>query len=127
MFGYRGNADWRDMSEYIVHFCRTRDALAAIMSSGTIEGRKAFGWARDYESERDAARDRGEPLHPYPTQKSACLSEVPLDLLDRLIERRGPWGLGFTKTSSSTTAARRSGTSRRTPPSRALLPDCRTH
>ena len=99
MLGYRGNPAWRDMSEYVVHFCRTRDALINIMTSGAIEGRTAFGWAREYEQERDAARQRGEMQHHYPTQKSVCLSEVPLALLQRLIDRRGLWGLGFTEQS----------------------------
>lgn len=97
--GYRGKPAWRDMSEYVVHFCRTREALTAILASGEIEGRNPFGWARGFEQERDAARERRESLDRYPTQKSVCLSEVPLDLLDRLIGRRGPWGLGFTKQS----------------------------
>jgi hypothetical protein len=97
--GYRGNPAWRDMSKYVVHFCRTREALTAILTSGEIEGHTPFGWARELEQERDAARQRGEPLRLYPTQKSVCLSEVSLDLLDRLIDRRGRWGLGFTKQS----------------------------
>jgi len=99
VLGYRRHAGWRDMSEYVVHFCRTREALIGIMTSGAIEGRTPFGWAREYEQERDAAQQRGEPLYGYPTQKCVCLSEVPLDLLDRLIDRRGPWGLGFTRQS----------------------------
>jgi len=99
VLGYRGNPAWRDMSEYVVHFCRTREALIAILTSAAIDGRTPFGWAREFEQERDSARQRGEKLHFYPTQKSVCLSEVPLDLLDRLIARRGPWGLGFTKQS----------------------------
>lgn len=99
MLGYRGNPTWRDMSEYVVHFCRTRQALIDILTSGDIEGRTPFGWAREFEQEREAARRRGEQLHGYPTQKSVCLSEVPLDLLDRLVARRGFWGLGFRKQS----------------------------
>jgi hypothetical protein len=87
------------MSEYVVHFCRTREALIAILKSGAIDGRTPFGWAREFERDRDAAKQRGERLRSYPTQKSICLSEVPLDLLDRLVDRRGPWGLGFTKQS----------------------------
>lgn len=97
--GFRVLMPWRDMSEYVVHFCRTREALTAILTSGEIEGHTPFGWAREFEQERDAARERGDLLYRYPTQKSVCLSEVPLDLLDRLIRRRGPWGLGFTKKS----------------------------
>lgn len=95
--GYRGNPSWRDMSEYLVHFCGSREALVAIMLDGEVEGRNPFGWAREFETERDAARQRGEPLRTYPTQKSVCLSEVPVDLLDRLVHRRGHWGLGFTR------------------------------
>jgi hypothetical protein len=75
----------------VVHFCRTHDALIGIMTSGVIEGRTTFEWAREYEQERDAAQERREPLHAYPTQKSVCLSEVPLDLLDRLIDRHQGW------------------------------------
>ena len=48
---------------------------------------------------RETAGRAGESLSFYPTQKSVCLSEVPLDLLDRLERRRGSWGLGFTKAS----------------------------
>jgi len=90
VLGYHGNPTWRDMSEYVVHFCRTREALIAILASGIIEGRTPFGWTREFEKERDAARQRAENLRDYPTQKSVCLSEVPLDLLDRLVDRRGP-------------------------------------
>lgn len=84
--GYRGNPAWRDMSEYVVHFTPDRESLVAIMAGERIEARTPFGWNRD--------ADRQDNL---PTQKSVCLSEVPLDLLDRLVERHGSWGLGFKK------------------------------
>jgi hypothetical protein len=64
VLGYRGNPAWRDMSEYVVHFCGTRQALVAILTSGAIEGRTPFGWAREFEQERDAAQRRGERLVP---------------------------------------------------------------
>jgi hypothetical protein len=41
-----------------------------------------------------AARDLPEG---FPSQRSTCLSELPLTQLDELIERRSPYGLGFTK------------------------------
>ena len=97
MLGYRGNSSWRDMSEYVVHFCGTREVLLRVLTDGYVEGQSPFGWARDFELERQDALRRNEPLHGYPTQKSVCLSEVPLDLLDRLVDRHGVWGLGFTK------------------------------
>jgi len=125
--GYRGNPAWRDMSEYVVHFCGTRQALVAILTSGAIEGRTPFGWAREFEQERDAAQRRGERLVDYPTQKSVCLSEVPLDLLDRLIGRRGRGASASRSSPSSTTAELRSGTSRRTRLSHRPSRDCSSH
>jgi hypothetical protein len=76
------------MSEYVVHFTKPNggfgawDVLARILECGVIEARNSFG----------AARQLGA-LHP--TQQCTCYSEIPLDRLDRLVERRSPYGIGF--------------------------------
>ena len=87
--GYRGNADWRDMSEYVVHFAKAGpDPLSAytsmlsILSSGTVRAHTRFGSARNLDALGD-------------TQQSACFSEIPLDRLDRLVTRRSQYGVGF--------------------------------
>jgi Putative abortive phage resistance protein AbiGi, antitoxin len=87
MLGYRGNPQWRDMSEYVVHFTDGRQALVDILLNDRIDARTPFGWAREVDGE-DAT----------PTQRSVCLSEVPLDMLDRLVDRHGTHGLGFKRT-----------------------------
>lgn len=89
MVGYRGNPDWRDMSEYAVHFTKTTDSatpqenLISILAERKIRAGGAFGSARNL-------RRLGG------TQHSACFSEIPLDMLDRLIDRRqSSYGIGF--------------------------------
>lgn len=86
--GYRGNATWRDMSEYVVHFAKSSsndsafDVMMSILSEGRIEARTRFGAARS--------------VHSVEGQYAACFSEIPLDLLDRLVHRRGTrHGIGF--------------------------------
>lgn len=88
MLGYRGNPTWRDMSEYAVHFTKDHegisayDAVLSILSSGVLKASGPFGAARGLNA-------LGE------TQKAVCFSEIPLDRLDRLIERRSHYGLAF--------------------------------
>lgn len=91
VLGFRGNAAWRDMSEYLVHFTKGTDgadgyqALLGILGSGTIEARNAFGMARNM-------------VHVSHTQACACFSEIPLEYLARLTDRRGSYfGLAFRK------------------------------
>lgn len=86
--GYRGNAAWRDMSEYVVHFVKETpdqgpyDVMMSILHSGRLEGRSRFGAARGF--------------HTVEGQHAVCFSEIPLDLLDRLVDRRGTkYGIGF--------------------------------
>ncbi len=94
--GYRGNPAWRDMSEYLVHFTRAddggasaRDVLLQIAASQKIEARKRFG----------AARGLGAP---NAEQRCVCFSEIPLDFLERLVQRReSSYGLGFHQTTVS--------------------------
>jgi hypothetical protein len=87
---YRGHADWRDMSEYVVHFTKQTadanayDAMLSILWSGEIEARNPFGCALH------------DCVPSDESQRSACFSEIPLDLLDRLVWRRGSqYGVGF--------------------------------
>lgn len=82
--GYRGHAQWRDMSDYVVHFTPGYDVIMSILSGGCVKAHNPFGSARNLT-------DLGD------TQCSACFSEIPLDLLDRLVERRSPFGIGFPK------------------------------
>jgi hypothetical protein len=91
VMGYRGHPEWRDMSEYVVHFVRGDGAgntgywpMMGILSSGEVWGTGPFG----------AAKNLADQL--VQTQLSACFSETPLDLLARLVERRQTkYGLGF--------------------------------
>ncbi len=87
--GYRGHAGWRDMSEYVVHFTKEMqdrsayDTMMSILSEQRLMAVGAFGIARGLSALGD-------------TQKSVCFSEVPLDRLDRLVDRRGTkFGIGF--------------------------------
>ena len=86
--GYRGNPDWRDMSEYAVHFTKPAattsayDVMLKILWEGRILPGGPFGAAKNLTTLGDS-------------QKSTCLSEIPLDLLARLIARRSHYGIGF--------------------------------
>lgn len=86
--GYRGHPDWRDMSEFVVHFTKASDdrcaldSLCAILGDAEVRPSGPFGWAKGLVALGD-------------TQKAACFSEIPLDLLDRLISRRSLYGIGF--------------------------------
>ena len=90
MEGYAGHSDWRDMSEYVVHFTKSShvaapENLLAILGDARLNpGLDASG----------AGRGLGALGG---TQRCVCLSEVPLDLLERLVRRRSPYGVGFTK------------------------------
>jgi hypothetical protein len=86
--GYRGNPDWRDMSEYAVHFTKASgttsayDVMLKILWEGRIEPTGPLGAARNLTELAES-------------QRSACFSEIPLDLLARLIARRSLYGIGF--------------------------------
>lgn len=80
--------EWKDMSKYVVHFstesadgCSAYDNAISILYERNIEARHAFGAGR---------------LLP-PALKSVCFSEIPLHLLRRLADKRGPHGIGFRK------------------------------
>lgn len=82
LLGYRRDPRWRDMSDYLVHFTHTSDELGAILSQGCIESAGPFGWGKNISELTQE-------------HKSACLSEVPVDMVDRLISRHGHFGIGF--------------------------------
>jgi len=86
--GYRDQLGWRDMSDFVVHFTKDGDVsafdvLEQILNSLEVKAVRPFGMARNMGA-------------VTPTQKSACFSEIPLDMLTRLVERRrSSYGLGF--------------------------------
>ena len=89
--GYRGHDDWRDMSEYVVHFTRGHESddgyesSIQILGSQRVEARTPLGMARNMK--RVTA-----------SQASACFSEIPLEYLPRLTDRRQSlYGIAFTK------------------------------
>lgn len=88
VLGYRGHADWRDMSEYVVHFTSANgdltayDVMMTILSTGRLLSTSTFGMARGLGG-------------LGASQRSVCFSEIPLDLLDRLVSNRSSYGLGF--------------------------------
>ncbi|GAA0400635.1 hypothetical protein GCM10009541_49730 [Micromonospora gifhornensis] len=84
LLGYRRDPKWRDMSDYLVHFTENEVNLVSILQEGEIRPGGPFGSAANLE-------DR------LGSQKSVCLSEVPLDQLNRLMARHGRYGLGFTR------------------------------
>jgi hypothetical protein len=86
--GYRGNPEWRDMSDFVVHFTKGAvnkspiAVLSSILASRTLTASSPFGAARSLWMLGD-------------TQRAVCFSEIPLDMLDRLLSRRSSFGIGF--------------------------------
>lgn len=87
--GYRGNPAWRDMSDFLVHLTDDVDRLGRVLGEGRIAATGPFGAIWNWES------FHGE-VAPG-TQRSVCLSEIPLDYLGRLVARHGAYGVGFSK------------------------------
>lgn len=89
LLGFRGNEDWLDVSDFVVHFTRGESAyhrMLSILGEGRLQpGDSPFGCARNV-------------LEVAASQRSVCLSEIPLGFLGRLIKRRSLYGIGFTKT-----------------------------
>jgi hypothetical protein len=75
---------WRDMSEWVVHFTNTQQALQSILSERFVRPSGPYGNGRNVVELSEG-------------HLSACLSEIPLDHLQRLYQRRGKWGMGFHK------------------------------
>jgi hypothetical protein len=85
VLGYRGRAEWRDMSDFLVHLTDSRESFISIVREDSIAA-------------APLGAVKGHPaLDRLPSQKSCCLSEIPLDYLDRLTDRHGLYGLGFSK------------------------------
>jgi hypothetical protein len=93
--GFRGRNDWRDMSDHVVHFTKPRpgDApsddgyspMLSILWEGALRrGSEPYGAARRIATLGDS-------------QRVVCFSETPLDQLERLVERRSRYGIGFRK------------------------------
>jgi hypothetical protein len=78
------------MSNYVVHFTKPSgnrtdyDNMMSILYKSTIFALNPFGICRQDAPEIE-------------TQKTVCFSEIPLHLLQRLSERRGRYGIGFSK------------------------------
>jgi hypothetical protein len=90
MMGYRGHDEWRDMSDFVVHFTRDHDGRTAYQNSLSILGCGIIRAVSQY--------GQGRGLTALGTsQQCVCFSEIPLDLLDRLVRRRSRYGIGFTK------------------------------
>ena len=117
--GYRGRDHWHDMSDYVVHFTKPiePEPPPAPEHLGRLS-RAEFVAAVRYRSQVDATGydpwvsilgGRELTAGPKPlgaarrvpgiedSQRVVCFSEIPLDMLDRLIERRSFFGLGFAK------------------------------
>ncbi|XXF80276.1 hypothetical protein P2318_11125 [Myxococcaceae bacterium GXIMD 01537] len=92
MLGYQRNPQWRDMSDFVVHFTKPgppyQDAYQNMMSllgmRTLIPGAEGFGFAR----KEPAVLER---------HRAVCFSEIPLDCLDRLVQRRSLYGIAFRK------------------------------
>lgn len=120
--GYRGNEDWHDMSDHVVHFTKPLDPRDIVKPPPPKDPkRRTLGEMLaeiGYISQQDptgyqpwmqilggrvlnpgakplgAARRIPEVEHLH---RVVCFSEIPLDMLDRLIERRSLYGIGFSK------------------------------
>ena len=89
MLGYRGHPEWRDMSEYVVHFTKDLEGsddgywpMMSILSQGQLEPSGPFGVAAELRFLDDS-------------QKSVCMSEIPLDQLARVVANRSEFGIAF--------------------------------
>ena len=119
---YRGHSDWTDMSDYVVHFTKPvgmrrstprrpkdtarpsraelireiRARQEAANPSGYYPWIDILGEGRLKPGEKPLGAARAvsgvEHLH-----RVVCFSEIPLDMLDRLIRRRSLYGVGFRK------------------------------
>jgi hypothetical protein len=82
LLGYSRDPKWRDMSDYLVHFTDTAEALGSILTQGLVRGSGPFGWDVKVPEVSEGHR-------------SACFSEVPIDMFPRLIKAHGRYGVAF--------------------------------
>lgn len=84
LLGYWRGRRWLDMSRYVVHFTDTEASFVSILREGLLRPSGPHGWGRNVSEVRL-------------NHMSACLSEVPINHIHRLMDRHGPWGIGFEK------------------------------
>lgn len=82
--GATGDPSRRDLSDYLIHLTGSLENLTAILSVGFIRPTRPCSWQRKI-AER------------APIPRLACLSEIPLEFIDRLTRRRGLYGVAFTR------------------------------
>ena len=89
LLGYAGHPEWRDMSEYVVHFTKDPEGtgdgyrtMLSILSQGQLNPGGPFGVAAAHDFLGDS-------------QKSVCMSEIPLDQLRRVVDNRSEYGIAF--------------------------------
>jgi hypothetical protein len=117
--GYRGRDHWHDMSDYVVHFTKPVEAkpplppkdpgrlshsefVATVRYRSHVQATGYHPWITMLgQCELEAGPKPLGAARRVPgieeTQRVVCFSEIPLDMLDRLIDRRSLYGVGFTK------------------------------
>ena len=81
---------YEDMSDYVVHFTKPTPTQSEYQNMMIIYGSRRLIPGRTFGLVRDAA--------PQPeSQRAVCFSEIPLHCLARLADRRGRYGIGFSK------------------------------
>ena len=68
-----------------MHFTHTKAELKQILDDACVKASGPFGAAKGIGS------------RALPSQQSVCLSEIPLDYLDRPVDRHGSYGIEFRK------------------------------
>jgi hypothetical protein len=82
--------EWEDISEHVVHFTKAThdrddyDNMMGILWDRVLKAGGPFGFAKNMAPDRNS-------------QQSVCFSEIPLHRLERLADKRGDYGIGFTK------------------------------
>jgi len=84
------NPEWHDMSDYVVHFTSAANHRTAYENMLSILGDQALRAGNPFGIARPHAPN-------IATQRAVCFSEIPLHLLGRIADRRGEYGIGFTK------------------------------
>ncbi|WP_182858862.1 hypothetical protein [Mycobacteroides abscessus] len=84
LIGTTGDPSRRDLSDYLIHLTESVENLTAILSEGFIRPSRPCSWQRSI-AER------------APIPELACLTEIPLEFIDRLTRRHGLYGVAFTR------------------------------
>jgi hypothetical protein len=83
------NPEWQDMSDYVVHFTK------ATPNNTAYDNIMSILWNRVLYANPFGIARRSAPN--IDTQACVCFSEAPLHLLERIAQKRGGYGIGFTK------------------------------